>query len=68
MHGSFLNVFRTFLANRKIANGFFCLVLEYKNLFLFSFFLTKPTLVYDFPYCGKRESFHFRGNREIEMV
>lgn len=62
------NVFWTFPANRKIAKGFLCLVLKYKNLLLFSSFLTKPTLVYDFPYCGITESFLFRGSREIEMV
>lgn len=35
---------------------------------VFSSFLTKPMLVYDFPYCEITESFLFRGNREIEKV
>lgn len=65
---SLWNVFWTFPANRTVANGFLCLVLKYKNLFLFSSFLTKPTLVYDFPYCRITGFFLFRGKSEIEMV
>lgn len=65
---SFSNVFWTFSAKRKTSNLFLCLVLKYKILVLFSAFLTKPTLVYVFPYWGITEFILFRGNSEIEIV
>lgn len=69
IHSSFLfqMCFEHF-TNRKITNGFLCLHLKYKNSFLFSSFLTKPTLVCDFSRCRVTESFLFRGNRGTERV